>query len=143
MKFPRILYFIADAASSKSELADAARYGPNVGYRNATFVGDEALEPCDGVAGAIPAKYQAALDAGELKTGEDAITAHVERMRAMHEGDEDADADESEGDKTGGGADGDGGAGAPEADKGASGDATKAAEGAKGGKTAPAWKPNA
>lgn len=57
-KNPRIIYFIKGALASAKEEQDAARYGNNVVFRNASLVGEgESPEKCDGVAGAIPASY--------------------------------------------------------------------------------------
>lgn len=57
LKYPRILYFIAGSAPTKDEATEAAKLGPNTVFRNVLHVKDEMLEACDGVAGAVHARY--------------------------------------------------------------------------------------
>lgn len=61
IKMPRILYFIEGAVPSPKDFVESMKYGTNVVFRDATKIGEEMLEACDGCAGAIPAKYHAAI----------------------------------------------------------------------------------
>lgn len=60
-RIPRVLYFINGMNPTDEERNDAARFGPNVGMRNATQVASLAMSPleeCDAVAGpAVPDRY--------------------------------------------------------------------------------------
>lgn len=58
-KFPRILFFVRGSMPSPEALEIAEEMGPNVAFRNAAFVPDDANpEKCDGVAGEIPEAYK-------------------------------------------------------------------------------------
>lgn len=50
-KAPKILYFIRGSVPTKEEQDEADTFGANVAYRNVEFMGDEAPEAADGVAG--------------------------------------------------------------------------------------------
>lgn len=81
-KFPQILFFIASTMATDKENDEAFEMGPNVAFRNASLVATEgALEECDGVAGLVPARYEA-----KYPTAHEAIqkwqTAEMERRRA-------------------------------------------------------------
>ena len=55
--------------------------GISVMYRNATFANQEGgIEACDGVAGAVPAKYE------HLPTAEDALQTYKSALKKLHAG---------------------------------------------------------
>lgn len=59
-RVPRVLYFIEGMVPTDEQKADAARFGPNVGIRNALQVAELAMSPleeCDAVAGKVPPRY--------------------------------------------------------------------------------------
>jgi hypothetical protein len=60
-RVPRVLYFIAGMVPTDEQKNDAARFGPNVGIRNALQVATLAMSPleeCDAVAGPdVPDRY--------------------------------------------------------------------------------------
>lgn len=98
-KQPRFLYFIKGAIPSDIESLEAEQLGSNVAYRNANFISDtEALEPCDGVAGAIPSIYKkqpraAAVFDEYMKARESRIAdaaAVLEQARAAKKAEADA-----------------------------------------------------
>lgn len=62
MKPARILFFIVGAMPTADDYEAAEAIGANVSFRNASAVPpDGALEECDGVAGAVPARYAEAF----------------------------------------------------------------------------------
>lgn len=62
LKLPFILYFLAGAQTTPADVAAARELKANIGFRNASAVPSEgSLEHCDGVAGAVPARYAAAF----------------------------------------------------------------------------------
>lgn len=67
---PTIVYFIAGTLPTDAEKADAAKYG-KVRFRNVTKVKeDDAVEPCDYVAGIAVPKYHTIPHASEMLTPE-------------------------------------------------------------------------
>lgn len=78
----RILFFVAGVAPSAKDYAAAEKLGANVSFRNANAVPAEgALEQCDGVAGAVPARYAeaypTAAEALEIKSREQKELAEI------------------------------------------------------------------
>lgn len=70
------LFFLEGARATEAEMEAAAEFQPGVQFRNSNYTADTgALEPFDRLAGAIPARYQAAQDA---KDGVKAPEAPVE-----------------------------------------------------------------
>lgn len=58
------LFFLEGSAATEAEMEASREFEPGVQFRNAHFVADTgALEYFDRLAGAIPARYQAAQDA--------------------------------------------------------------------------------
>lgn len=65
-KYPVILFFIASVMPTAEDFEAAEQLGPNVKFRNASFVPAEGcLEKCDGVAGAVPERYAEAYPSAE------------------------------------------------------------------------------
>lgn len=55
----KILFFVNGATASKENLLEAQKFNANVQFRNATKIGkDDKVEPCHGVAGAVPETYK-------------------------------------------------------------------------------------
>lgn len=76
MKYPRILFFIGDTSPTLEEQVAAEQLAPcRVAFRNATHIGNGALEACDGWFGdAAPKSYRDAFPPAEK-----AIEAFVEK----------------------------------------------------------------
>lgn len=75
LKQPFVLFFLAGMVPTPQELADAGKLRARVGYRNASVVQPEdAPEPCDGVAGAVPPTYK------KFPTAEEAIAAYDRKL---------------------------------------------------------------
>lgn len=59
LKAPKILYFTKGRAPTKEDRAAVEKLGVPVSYRNAAYIDpDSPLEPCAGVAGAVPKQYR-------------------------------------------------------------------------------------
>lgn len=72
-KYPKIIFFIKGSVPKPEDAEAAEKLGFNVVFRNALFVDDGgAPEACDGVAGAIPAKY------ADFPKAEDALASFFE-----------------------------------------------------------------
>jgi hypothetical protein len=79
IKPPFILYFLAGANTMPNDIVAARELKANVAFRNASKVPAEgALEKCDGVAGAVPARYAAAFP-----TATQALAAYDEALAAV------------------------------------------------------------
>lgn len=75
LKQPFILFFVAGMVPTAKELAEAGKLRARVGYRNASVVREEdAPEPCDGVAGMVPAAYK------KFPKAEAAIAAYDKKL---------------------------------------------------------------
>lgn len=80
IKQPKILYFVNGSAPSAADQLAVIELGVSVFYRNARFVGaDEKPEPCDGVAGHVPAAY------ADIPSAEDAMTAYKAALEEQRE----------------------------------------------------------
>lgn len=65
-KYPRIIFFIAGSNPTPEEIEAAELLGMNVTLRNASLVSATGcMEACDGVAGAVPARYAKECNAAE------------------------------------------------------------------------------
>lgn len=65
----KILFFTRGACPTQEEREQAASISGRVVFRNAQFAGSEPCEPCEAVAGCVPANYAAAFPA--VPVGED------------------------------------------------------------------------
>lgn len=59
----KILFFTSGACPTPEEREQAASIPGRVVFRNAQFAGSEPCEPCEAVAGCVPANYAAAFPA--------------------------------------------------------------------------------
>ena len=59
----KILFFTSGACPTPEEREQAASISGRVVFRNAQFAGSEPCEPCEAVAGCVPANYAAAFPA--------------------------------------------------------------------------------
>ena len=59
----KILFFTRGACPTSEEREQAASISGRVVFRNAQFAGSEPCEPCEAVAGLVPANYAAAFSA--------------------------------------------------------------------------------
>lgn len=83
MKLPFILWFLTGPFQTPADITGARDLRANVAFRNGSVVpADGALEHCDGVAGAVPARYAAAYPtaAQALETYEAALTAAAAKV---------------------------------------------------------------
>lgn len=83
LKTPKILYFVAGYAPTAADLIVALDLGVGVQYRNSTKINaEDPCEPCDGVAGDVPAQYAEKFpDATEVvEAYREGLTAARERM---------------------------------------------------------------
>ena len=92
MKLPVILYFIKGPLPSEADVKKASSYdgSAKVVYRNGNHVEDtDSLELCDGVAGAVPARYKE-----KFPSAEDAVKSFKKEKKDLSDrvGDEEAPA---------------------------------------------------
>ena len=75
-KFKKTLFFIEGHSATEAEIEASMEFEPGVQFRNASLHKDDtALETFDRLAGAVPARYQAAADAKAGKAPDDAPAA--------------------------------------------------------------------
>lgn len=94
-KQPKILFFSAGRIPTAKEKLEAINLGIPVQWRNGAAHADGEFEPCDGVAGAVPAEYKKK----KVKTAKQVVDVYKKQLTAAMAGEEmapDINVDEDE-----------------------------------------------
>lgn len=86
LKAPKILFFTKGRVPTASEREAADKLGVPVCFRNASFIDPESgVEPCAGVAGAVPKNYAKEFESASKVIGQyaKAVKEHNEQLKAL------------------------------------------------------------